>query len=496
MTPINYSGQIGMAALRGTKKAFAAAAPMAAPSLRDKHGRLRQRFSELAISPLPKSNMCMINDAKASGIPSQDELEAFFVNNTAFAQIEAYLDRFNPIQVMGMARMEIRHSAILAWLLDPQESHGLDDHFLKAFLCEALRGNSNLGTPTALDVTQADLRDAEIRREWMNMDIFILSTSNQWAFVIENKFDSRQHEGQLAGYISKVKSVFEQDLGTLAVRGIFLALHDEEPHDSSYAPIRYEAIVDILPRLIATKVNSVQAEVGVFLHHYIDTLKDATGMSDERNDMERLARDLYRNHRRVLDFVVEHGARSDFALAAESLFGDVAKHTNGSVVVAGQSISRSDISKNYVSFVPDSWYAALGGGSYSWPGCEKWWMGLPLIAWLECYGSPDSSAGSVKLVMEVGPLSSHEFRRELIQQLQNEAETQDLTRIKFQKSAADEGKKYSRFLAKNSVSLRDMQNVDEIEEAMRKLMERFKPEFEMVAQVLPRFRDSGVPFTN
>lgn len=435
----------------------------------------------------------MIHADTASKIPSVDELEALFVNNPAFAQIEAYLDRFNPIHVMGMARMEIRHSAILAWLLDPQESHGLDDHFLKAFLCEAMRGNSRLGTPTALDVTQADLRDAEIRREWMNMDIFILSASNQWAFVVENKFDSRQHEGQLAGYISKVNSFFEKDLGTLALRGIFLTLHDEEPHDPSYAPIRYDVIVDILPRLIATNATSLQAEVGVFLHHYADVLKDATGMSDQRNDMERLARDLYRNHRRVLDFVVEHGARSDFALAAESLFGELAKNSNGSIVVSGQNINRSDISKNHVSFVPDGWYEALGGESYSWPGCEKWWMGFPLIAWLECYGSSDSSAGTVKLVMEVGPLSSHELRRELIQQLQNKAETQGLNRIKFQKNAVDEGKKYSRFLTQNSLSVRDMQNVDEIEEAMCKLVEKFKLEFEMVAQVLPRFRDNGVP---
>lgn len=462
----------------------------------DNHDRLRQCLSELAISPLPKSNVCMTKNAEASRLPSLDELETLFVNNPAFAQIEAYLDRFNPIQVMGIARMEIRHSAILAWLLDPQESHGLDDHFLKAFLGEALRGNSNLGTPTSLDVTQADLRDAEIRREWMNVDIFILSTSNQWAFVIENKFDSRQHEGQLARYISKVKSVFEKDLGTLAVRGIFLALHDEEPHDSSFAPIRYDAIVDILPKLVATNANSLQAEVNVFLHHYIDLLKDVTGMSEDRNEMERLARDLYRNHRRVLDFVVEHGARSDFVLAAESLFGDVAKEADGTVIVAGQSINRSDISKNHVSFFPDSWFAALGGGSYLWPGCEKWWMGFPLIAWLECYESSDSSAGSVKLVMEVGPLASHEFRQELIHQLQHEAGTHGLNRIKFQKSATDEGKKYSKFLARNSVSLRDVQNVDEIKEAMLKLMERFKPEFEMVAQVLSRFRDNGVPVTN
>ena len=39
---------------------------------------------------------------------------------------------------MKMERMEIRHSTILSWLLSPNETHGLSDKFLKAFLGAAL----------------------------------------------------------------------------------------------------------------------------------------------------------------------------------------------------------------------------------------------------------------------------------------------------------------------------------------------------------------------
>ena len=65
-------------------------------------------------------------------LPSINDLELLFVNNEDLTKIITSLGRFNPIQVMRMENQEIRHSNILAWLLNPKESHGLDDKFLKA----------------------------------------------------------------------------------------------------------------------------------------------------------------------------------------------------------------------------------------------------------------------------------------------------------------------------------------------------------------------------
>lgn len=67
----------------------------------------------------------MSSESNASNLPTQDELERIFVNNPDFVQIESYLNRFKPIRVMGTKRMEIRHSTILAWLLNPTDTHGL-----------------------------------------------------------------------------------------------------------------------------------------------------------------------------------------------------------------------------------------------------------------------------------------------------------------------------------------------------------------------------------
>ena len=48
------------------------------------------------------------------------DLEALLINNQDLSQISSHLSCFNPIKVMGMEKMEIRHSNILGWLLNPQ----------------------------------------------------------------------------------------------------------------------------------------------------------------------------------------------------------------------------------------------------------------------------------------------------------------------------------------------------------------------------------------
>tara|TARA_R110000787_G_scaffold42319_4_gene104074 strand:+ start:959 stop:2269 length:1311 start_codon:yes stop_codon:yes gene_type:complete len=419
-----------------------------------------------------------------------EELEATFVNNPTLTQIESYLSRFNPIRVMRMERMEIRHSAILAWLLDPAESHGLDDKFLKAFLGEALRGQSSLGPPTALDIARTDLRDTVVRREWKHIDIFIHSERNGWGFVVENKYDSSQHEGQLSKYLDRVHAGLGVAAEHLIVRGVFLTLHDEEPADPRYAPINYATICQLLGRFVRHEGQLLAAEVRTFLDHYIEILEEEAGLSDQRSEMEKLAKQLYREHKKVLDFVMEHGSGSDFSVAAESLIGADLASLNA-FEVDGQKFRFNHLDQRFLSFLPEAWYQAFGQDQFDWKGCEKWWAGYPLIAWLQLWPNADGKSGQLAIYGEVGPLSEHEFRKELIGDIQMAGDGLAKNRIKFQKAAADEGKKFSKFLKENFHDIKDVQDAEEIAAAMRVLMKRFKPEFEAIGAVLPDFEKYG-----
>ncbi|MFD2648256.1 PD-(D/E)XK nuclease family protein [Devosia albogilva] len=422
--------------------------------------------------------------------PSLDEFEHLFVNNEGLDRLGAYLGRFNPIRTMRMEGMEVRHSAILAWLLDPSETHGFSDRFLKAFLAQALRGRSACGRVTAIDVVQSDLRDAQVHREWQNIDIFILSRRNNWAFVIENKFYASQHEGQLAKYAQKVRAAFSSRGEPPVVCGIFLTLLDELPQDESFAPIRYSAICDLLPRLMALEGLTLGQEVSIFLEHYLEIVREAAGMSEERVAMEALARQLYRTHKKVLDFVMEYGASTDFVLAAETVF-EGTWEPRSTVSVGSRSYRYNGHNNRSISFLPVGWVDSFEVLGRPWRGCEQWWAGYPLICWLELLESADGASGTLKLFAEVGPLADHSLRSELIGRIRQLGSVSGLEGIRFQNDADKEGKRYSKFLRNNAVVIDDLHNAEEISKGMVTLLDRLDPYFEAIAGILPEFVDQA-----
>ena len=118
-------------------------------------------------------------------------------------------------------------------------------------------------------------------------------------------------------------------------------------------------------------------------------------------------------------------------------------------------------------------------------------MGYPLIVWITLLNVKDDGSGRIGLYAEVGPLESHDVRAGIIREIERVAEEQDLSKIKFQRSAADEGKKYSKFLKENIANVDDVQDHEKIATAMTMLISRFKKEFEAISLILPQFKKHG-----
>src|SRR5207344_497094 len=79
-----------------------------------------------------------VTDTKTPELDIETEraLIEFVMNCPELTQLEALLSRFNIFRVLRAARHEIRHSNMLAWLLTPDESHGLEDRFLRRWLMQ------------------------------------------------------------------------------------------------------------------------------------------------------------------------------------------------------------------------------------------------------------------------------------------------------------------------------------------------------------------------
>ena len=66
----------------------------------------------------------------------------------------------NIFEAAGLYRQEIRHSNVLAFLLRPQEKHGLGDAFLKRMIQKVLDNSSGETPISALTVALSDFSDA------------------------------------------------------------------------------------------------------------------------------------------------------------------------------------------------------------------------------------------------------------------------------------------------------------------------------------------------
>ncbi len=101
-------------------------------------------------------------------------LEDLIINNPDLEKLESMLDRFNIFEALGAVHQEVRHSDFLAFLLNPQQNHGLGDLFVKRLLQEAISQADFVQPITPIDLDIWDLDDIEVRREWQSIDILIL----------------------------------------------------------------------------------------------------------------------------------------------------------------------------------------------------------------------------------------------------------------------------------------------------------------------------------
>ena len=106
---------------------------------------------------------------------------------------------------------------------------------------------------------------------------------------------------------------------------------------------------------------------------------------------------------------------------------------------------------------------------------------------MQIFQSVKGAEGSIRLFAEVGPLSDVDGRKQLVEAIQAAGTKAGITDLRFQKTAANEGKKYSKFLKDNIISIKDVHDIDEVSKAIQSLLKKFQPCFDAVAPVFGEF---------
>ena len=420
--------------------------------------------------------------------PTKKELLDFFIDNSSIDKIAQHANKFNPINIMGMKHMEIRHSKILAWLLNPNENHGLGDEVLKRFLTTALNNenlkqenNQNTYSPsiTPADIYTANLHDAIVKCEWANIDIFIECPTNKWVFIVENKVQSKQHSGQLTRYsnlISKRYNITAENCDTdkYKLAHIFLTKSRELPDASGdddykgdlYHPIGHKDVLNIVTNLTNINKEQLSNRVYNFIQYYLEILREILEMTD--NDLIRLSKELYQKNKKVLDFIYEHAQSTEFSLAIDEYF---LKDMENSILEKGQKNKKQTITyfaqnKTQFSFLPTSWIEGLTKYKEAgdWGGCEKWWHAYPFISYIQLDTNNEDKTGKLRLYTEIGPYSNRAHFIEAISHIKNENKYLQLNTLAMADGKASEGK-YSKItnLKNFTVKIKDINDASEIQ---------------------------------
>ena len=302
-------------------------------------------------------------------------LEDFLVDNPALEKLEGLLDQFNIFEAIGAVRQEVRHSDFLAFLLNPNQNHGLRDIFVKRLLQKAISNSNQLLDITPIDLDLWDLDDIEVRREWQSIDIMLIDETNKLVVVIENKIDSIEHDNQLQKYNQIARLQFP------AYKRICLYLSPEgqEPSDSQYVTIDYSLICQLLEDIVASRQTILGQDVLTIIKHYLQILRrHIVGESE----IEKLCQKIYRKHQRALDMIYEY--KPDQLAEIQDYLISLIKMT--------PDMEFDHASKSAIHFIPKKWDVSELQQGQGWTSSKR-------ILLFEFSNYPES----LKLYLILGP---------------------------------------------------------------------------------------------
>jgi len=306
-------------------------------------------------------------------------LEAFVVENRDLEQLESLLAEFNIFEAIGAVQQELRHSDFLAYMLDPAQSHGLGDVFLKRLLKRVLVDSVNPPL-SAIEIDVADLHEAAVWREWRHVDILIHDAKSRLVCVIENKIGSGEHSDQLARYRKTVNSEFPDDTAVL----IYLTPEGDTPSDEAYTPFSYGQIAELIDTLRQTRQSTLGPDVRTLMAHYTAMLRRYIVSESE---ITQLCQKIYRQHKQAIDLIFEY--RPDLQWDLTELIKEL--------IAESPDLVLDHDSKSYPKFRVSNW------DSIPAQRTGQGWTRSRRILLFEFQNAPDSL--TLRLIIGPGPMN-------------------------------------------------------------------------------------------
>ena len=215
------------------------------------------------------------------------------ISNSDFIKLDRLLNRFNVFDATDMRRREVKHTKFLAYLLNPNESHGLGDSFLLAFL-----GRLPLDWVPDICLMLLHTELAEVFAEWGKsktgkkgqIDLIIkIPMVNEpgrcFIVAVENKIDSKQGAMQLSDYTELLASL-EKVSGHVLAK-YYLTEQGEEPKKpedkKEWVAVTYaDTVIPAITQILSSRTDKVSDYIQYVLQDYLHLMDDR-----EEEDIEK-----------------------------------------------------------------------------------------------------------------------------------------------------------------------------------------------------------------
>ncbi len=383
----------------------------------------------------------------------RDALDRFLADNPELEQLSARLARFNAFRVLRVENAEIRHSNVLAWLLDPMGSHGLGRTVLRRLLSSILlAADAPVDGVSAARVELMEFSDVEVRREWQHVDLLVISHDkrDRLVLLIENKLMSSEHSNQLTRYIVNAKAEFPD----YPILPVYLTLRGDDPSESAmeagYIPWSHVQLLHTLESIVQQRRAQLTPDVAAFVNDYLSVLRGVT-MQDEK--LVDLCKRIYRKHHEAIDLIMKHGKVDIFTMVVSDELA-----SRKEFVLIGNAPTTWFMPKSLVGVVPKSHPDAWGGS----PTCVACWF------W------PDKGKNNVHLILEAAKIYDADLRLRFMSELRDAG-------FKLTKKAFERDAVYSRFRRLHHTA--DLDDEDSIRDAVKALLKKAQGDFKRLEQV-------------
>lgn len=419
---------------------------------------------------------------------------AVLLSDSNFIRLQKERSAFNTFAVLGLQSHEIRHSNVLAWLFDPQESHKFGFAFLEQFLLKlASCANPDAQSDNithALHLLAQGGMHVSVRREEqskgkkrvdLQIECFLPNVKNKrcgFVILVENKVHAKQGNDQLAEYLNHAEKIFlgeDKDKDNVKIIPVYLTLDKKDKpsgeRGKDYFHMTYDPVLEILESFSYTADSEQNVEpTKLFIKDYIKTLKELSDMDEKA---QKYAKEIYRKYKNVIDFINNTGTNSkkEGMTNAGNRFIDNADEDEEFKIEP----LKSDPTHFY--FIDELLKKTEGGNEEK----DNWRSKAVCGYFFEFSNKDDANGfkGKLDLFIEVGPFVGvkKNERQKLLDILFSKLEikkTKTKTKTKEQYTRLSYKGQQESTTVPGSIKINDVTDVDEVAAAMKELFEETK----------------------